>query len=116
MRPLRWGEGAAFNTWGVFVLTYAVTTVKMPKVEVLIAVTVGGLVSAAVVPLAGRLADRYGRRAVFATGCAVFGLAVFPAFAGLGTGSFAVVLARNISPALADASVFWIPVNWTIIT
>lgn len=89
----RWGEGAAFNTWGVFVLTYAVTTVKMPKVEVLIAVTVGGLVSAAVVPIAGRLADRFGRRAVFATGCAAFGLAVYPAFAGLGTGSFGVVLA-----------------------
>ena len=89
----RWGEGAAFNTWGVFVLTYTVTTVKMPKVEVLIAVTIGGLVSAAVVPLAGRLADRFGRRAVFATGCAVFGLAVYPAFAGLGSGSFAVVLA-----------------------
>jgi MFS family permease len=56
-------------------------------------VTIGGLVSAAVVPLAGRLADRFGRRAVFATGCGVFGLAVFPAFAGLGTGSFGVVLA-----------------------
>jgi MFS family permease len=77
----------------VFVLTYAVTTVKMPKTEVLLAVTVGGLVSAAVVPIAGRLADRFGRRAVFATGCGVFGIAVYPAFAGLGTGSLAVVLA-----------------------
>jgi MFS family permease len=89
----RWAEGAAFNTWGVFVLTYAVTTVKMPKTEVLVAVTVGGLVSAAVVPIAGRLADRFGRRAVFATGCVVFGLAVYPAFLGIGTGSLAVVLA-----------------------
>jgi MFS family permease len=89
----RWAEGAAFNTWGVFVLTYAVTTVKMPKTEVLIAVTVGGLVSAAIVPIAGRLADRFGRRAVFATGCAAFGISVYPAFAGLGTGSLGIVLA-----------------------
>ena len=89
----RWAEGAAFNTWGVFVLTYAVSTVKMPRTEVLIAVTVGGLVSAAVVPLAGRLADRFGRRAVFGAGCAAFGVLVFPAFAALGSGSLGVVLA-----------------------
>ncbi|NMO91519.1 MFS transporter [Actinomycetospora sp. TBRC 11914] len=87
----RWGEGAAFNTWGVFVLTYAVTTVKMPKTQVLVAVTVAALVCAAVVPVAGRLADRFGRRAVFATGCAAFGIGVYPAFLGLHTGSLVVV-------------------------
>jgi MFS family permease len=89
---VRWAEGAAFNTWGVFVLTYAVSTVKMPRTEVLVAVTIAGLVSAVVVPAAGRLADRFGRRAVYAAGCVVFGLAVYPAFVGLGTGSFATVL------------------------
>ena len=88
----RWAEGAAFNTWGVFVLTYAVSTVKMPRTDVLVAVTVAGLVSAAVVPVAGRLADRFGRRAVFAAGCVAFGLGVYPAFAGLATGSLTLVV------------------------
>ena len=87
----RWAEGAAFNTWGVFVLTYAVMTVGMPRTGILVAVTVAGLVSAAVVPVAGLLADRFGRRAVFAGGCAVFGIGVYPAFLGLGTGSLVVV-------------------------
>ncbi|MDL5160106.1 MFS transporter [Actinomycetospora termitidis] len=88
----RWAEGAAFNTWGVFVLTYAVTTIGMPRTEVLIAVTIAGLVSAAVVPVAGRLADRYGRKAVFAGGAVAFGVGVYPAFLGLGTGSLPVVV------------------------
>lgn len=87
----RWAEGAAFNNWGVFVLTYAVMTVGMPRTGILVAVTVAGLVSAAVVPVAGLLADRFGRRAVFAWGCAVFGIGVYPAFLGLGTGSLVVV-------------------------
>ena len=87
----RWAEGASFNTWGVFVLTYTVTTIRMDKTEVLVAVTVAALVSAAIVPLAGLAADRWGRARVYAAGCVVFGLGVFPAFAGLGTGSIAVV-------------------------
>ncbi|MEJ2866826.1 MFS transporter [Actinomycetospora sp. OC33-EN08] len=87
----RWAEGAAFNTWGVFVLTYAVTTVRMPRSEVLVAVTIAGLVSAVVVPLAGHLADRFGRRAVFAAGAVAFGVGVYPAFLGLSTGSLVVV-------------------------
>ena len=32
----RWAEGASFNTWGVFVLTYTVATLKMPRTEVLV--------------------------------------------------------------------------------
>jgi MFS family permease len=76
----------------VFVLTYAVTTVKMPRTRVLLAVTVAALVSAAVVPVAGRLADRFGRRAVFATGCAAFGIGVYPAFLGLHSGTLTVVI------------------------
>jgi MFS family permease len=92
----RWGEGAAFNTWAVFVLTYAVQTVKMPRTDVLLAVTVGGLISAAVVPLAGRLADRFGRKNVFIAGHVAFGLGVFPAFAGIGAGSLVALVASLV--------------------
>ena len=51
----RWAEGAAFNTWGVFVITYAVTTVGVDRVLVLVAVTAGALLMAVVTPLAGDL-------------------------------------------------------------
>jgi MFS family permease len=87
----RWAEGASFNTWGVFVLTYTVSTLKLPRTEMLVAVTVAAVVSAFVVLLAGFLGDRIGRGRVFAIGCAVLAVGVFPAFALLGLGSTVVV-------------------------
>ncbi|ALE72871.1 major facilitator transporter [Pseudonocardia sp. EC080610-09] len=82
----RWAEGAAFNTWGVFVITYAVSTAGVDRVLVLVAVTAGALLMAVVTPLAGLLADRYGRRVVFGTGAVLFGLTVIPSFQLVGTG------------------------------
>lgn len=89
----RWAEGASFNTWGVFVLTYAVATVGMVRSDVLIAVTVAALVGAAVVPLAGAWGDRIGRGRVFAIGCVLLVIGVFPAFAVISTGSVVAVSA-----------------------
>ncbi|MFC5140628.1 MFS transporter [Actinomycetospora rhizophila] len=83
----RWAEGASFNTWGVFVLTYAVATLGMPRTEVLVAVTIAAVASAIVVPVAGAWGDRIGRGRVFAVGCVVLVVGVFPAFALIGTGS-----------------------------
>ena len=89
----RWAEGAAFNTWGVFAITYATATVGMDRVVVLLAVTAGALLMAAVAPVAGALADRYGRRLVFGTGVAGFGITVIPSFFAVQTGSDPLVVA-----------------------
>ena len=86
----RWAEGASFNTWGVFVLTYTVGTLSLPRTEMLVAVTIAAVVCALVAPLAGLWADRIGRGRVFAVGCAVLAVGVFPAFALLGSGSVLV--------------------------
>ena len=85
----RWGEGAAFNTWGVFTIAYATGTLHLGKVPVLVVVTVAALLMAALLPVSGALADRFGPRLVYATGIAAYGLIVFPAFALFGTGSIA---------------------------
>lgn len=82
----RWAEGAAFNTWGVFVVTYATATVKVDKIVVLLAVTAGAVLMALLTPLAGVLADRFGRRRVFGAGVAGFGITVVPSFLALQTG------------------------------
>ncbi|MDX1871706.1 MFS transporter [Mycolicibacterium sp. 120266] len=86
----RWGEGAAFNTWGVFAISYATGTLKLEKVPVLVSVTVAALLMAALLPISGLLTDRFGAQRIYATGIAAYGLVVFPVFALFGTKSIAL--------------------------
>jgi MFS family permease len=86
----RWAEGASFNTWAVFAISYATATVHLNKVDVLAAVTAGALLMALLTPVAGWLADRHGRRAVFGAGVVVFGVSVLPSFYALRSGSMAL--------------------------
>jgi MFS family permease len=83
----RWGEGAAFNTWGVFAITYATTQLNYEKVPVLLVVTVAALVMAVLLPVSGLLVDRFGAKRIYIIGIALYGIAVFPVFALFGTGS-----------------------------
>lgn len=83
----RWGEGAAFNTWGVFAITYATNDLDFEKVPVLWSVTIAALVMAALLPVAGLLADRYGAKRIYTIGIGAYGVAVFPVFALFGTNS-----------------------------
>ncbi|WP_405667548.1 MHS family MFS transporter [Streptomyces sp. NBC_01166] len=82
----RWGEGAAFNTWAVFAITYATGTLELERTPVLLAVTAAALVMAALIPVSGSAVDRYGARRVYLVGMAAFTLSVFPAFWLFGTG------------------------------
>jgi len=83
----RWGEGAAFNTWGVFAISYATATLHLGKVPVLFVVTAAALLMAVLLPVSGLLVDRFGARAVYGSGIAAYGLAVFPVFALFNTRS-----------------------------
>jgi len=101
----RWGEGAAFNTWGVFTISYATGTLHLGKVPVLSVVTAAALLMAVLLPVSGLLVDRFGARRVYATGIAAYGVIVFPAFALFDTGSIvayavAMVLAFGVIHAL----------------
>ncbi|BBY73832.1 MFS transporter [Mycolicibacterium parafortuitum] len=81
----RWGEGAAFNTWGVFAIAYATGTLGLAKVPVLLIVTVAALLMAALLPVSGLLADRYTPKRIYTVGIAAYAVAVFPVFALFGT-------------------------------
>lgn len=83
----RWGEGAAFNTWGVFAISYATATLHFEKVPVLIVVTASALLMAVLLPVSGMLVDRFGAKIVYGTGIAAYAAAVFPVFALFNTGS-----------------------------
>jgi MFS family permease len=86
----RWGEGTAFNTWGVFTIAYATGALHLGKVPVLLAVTGAAVVMALLLPVSGLLTDRFGARAVYASGITAYGLAVFPVFALFGVRSIAL--------------------------
>jgi len=81
----RWAEGSAFNTWGVFAISYATGALRLNKVAVLVVVTIAALVMAVLLPVSGILTDRFGPRRVYLAGVVCYGLAVFPAFALFGT-------------------------------
>jgi MFS family permease len=81
----RWAEGSAFNTWGVFAISYATGALGLSRVPVLVVVTIAALVMAVLLPISGRLSERFGPRRVYLVGIACYGLAAFPAFALFGT-------------------------------
>jgi len=93
----RYIEGVAFNIYGVFVITYIVTALKMPRTTALLAVTAAALVMIFFIPVFGRMSDRLGRRKVFGIAAALTGLLAFPAFWAMSTaGGSGIVVALAI--------------------
>jgi MFS family permease len=105
----RYIEGVAFNIYGVFVITYLVTAVKLPRTTALLAVTLASLLMIACIPYFGKLSDQRGRRKVFGTGALLTGLCGFPAFwllSGSAQAPLLAVLAIAISFGIIYAAVY----------
>jgi MFS family permease len=81
----RWGEGSAFNTWGVFAISYATGALGFNKISVLLVVTIAALLMAVLLPVSGLLTERFGARRVYLIGVALYGILTFPVFALFGT-------------------------------
>lgn len=83
---LRMSELASFIIFAVLVFTVGVQMMRMDRNFVLTAVMIGLSLECMVVPFAGALSDRFGRKPVFITGAALAGLWGFVYFTGIGTG------------------------------
>ncbi len=88
---LRMSEQAPFYIFSAFVFAYVTGTLQMPRGLVLAGVMTGALLGFAVVPLAGMLSDRIGRRRTFIIGAAATGLFGFAYFALMDTMAPALV-------------------------
>ncbi|CAM03334.1 MFS transporter [Saccharopolyspora erythraea] len=76
----RWAEGAAFNTWAVFFISYSTSTLGMARNDVLVAIMAASITLAVLIPVFGAVADRWTPRRTYALGAAVYGVLVYPAF------------------------------------
>lgn len=77
----RFSESITFNVYNAFILTYTSTVLEVPKSYALNGLLIASVAGFFLIPVAGRLSDRIGRRPVFGIGAAVALVTAFPVFA-----------------------------------
>src|SRR5258705_4400461 len=82
---LRMAEQAPFYIFTAFIFAYGVTTLKMSRDFILIAVLVASCVSFVSIPLSGHISDLIGRRKMYLIGAATVGVFGFLNFAMVDT-------------------------------
>ena len=105
----RWIDGVFFNVLAVFVITYLVQYVDVPRTEALTVVMIAALVMCPFILFAGRLADRFGRGKVYGLASLLCGLSIFPSFwlmEGSGGKPFLIGVAIVIPLSVFYAGVF----------
>jgi MFS family permease len=88
---LRMSELASFIIYSIYVFTFAVHRWGFSRNFILAAVLAGLCAECATVPIAGALADCFGRKRVFIAGVVLTGVMGFVYFAGFATGSPIVI-------------------------
>lgn len=82
----RFSESITFNVFNAFILTYTTTVLDLPPSVALNGLLIASVLGFFVIPLAGRLSDRLGRRVVFGLGAGIALVGAFPAFALIDSG------------------------------
>jgi MFS transporter, MHS family, shikimate and dehydroshikimate transport protein len=76
----RFAENACFYIFSVFVLSYATQYLKLPRELILKGIWIAAAVQLVVIPLAGIVSDRVGRRPVYLAGALFVACFAFPFF------------------------------------
>jgi len=102
----RVGVDVAFYTFVLFVTTYVVTYLHLPKSYALNAVLIAAACQVVLIPWFGRLSDRFGRRPVYLFGAIGAAIWVFVFFALLDTGSFLLILLAVVVALFFHAAMY----------
>jgi MHS family shikimate/dehydroshikimate transporter-like MFS transporter len=87
----RLSESVTFNVYNAFLLTYTTLVLGLSKSVALNGLLIAAGVGLVMIPLAGHLSDRFGRRPVFATGAAIAAVSAFPIFWALDSRNTALI-------------------------
>lgn len=79
-----------------YLATYATQVVGVSRDTILLIIALSGVVSFVMHLYCGALSDRFGRRPVYLTGVIAMGVLIFPSFALIDTGVFALVLLGHV--------------------
>jgi metabolite-proton symporter len=100
-------ETGPFYIFSTFIISFAVTQAGFTKVQALNAVTIGTIVSTALIPMAGILADRLGRKPLYIGGTLAIMAFAFPYFSMVSSRSTAGLVAATV----IGLGVLWPPVT-----
>ncbi|MFI9843926.1 MFS transporter [Nonomuraea sp. NPDC051941] len=102
----RIGVDVAFYTFTAYIIVYLTTVLKLPRSYALNAVLIGSALQLVLIPLAGALSDRFGRRPVYfagVVGAAVWAFAFFPL---LDTRSFPLIALAAVVALVTHAAMY----------
>lgn len=83
----RFSESATSNIFGTFMLVYITQEVGMPRTFGVLGTMVASTLALILIPIAGALSDRFGRRLIYLAGAGFTVLFAFPAFWLMDTGN-----------------------------
>jgi MFS family permease len=103
----RLSESVTFNVYNAFLLTYTTVVLGLSKSIALNGLLIAAVIGMVVIPFAGGLSDRYGRRIVFGAGAALAAVSAFPIFWALDSKSTVLIwVAVIVGWALAACTMY----------
>jgi MFS family permease len=103
----RLSESVTFNVYNAFLLTYTTLVLGLAKSIALNGLLIAAVIGMFVIPFAGHLSDRYGRRIVFGAGAALAAVSAFPIFWALDSKNTALIwVAIIVGWALAACTMY----------